>query len=118
MQTSIQKPKKPIPLRVIFLLNAMMAVLPFLFYYVFTSQNLSIGQLNPLWMVYTGLAYLISFAFLVYNILHRSIWGVRIMFMLNILIALPAGAYIGILVAIISLALSFYNDKVLQFFDA
>lgn len=118
MQVSSGQVKKPIPLRVIFILNALMVLLPFVFYFVFTTQNITVGNLNPIWMVYTGLAYLVSFALLVYFLVNRQQLGARIIFVINILIALPAGAYIGILVALISLALSFFNEKVRSYFSA
>lgn len=108
---------KPIPLRVIFILNALMMILPFIFYYVFTTQNIVVGDLDPIYMVYTGIGYILSFGILVFFILRRNLCGARIIFFLNILIALPAGAYIGILVAIISLTLSFFNQKVLTYFE-
>lgn len=109
---------KPIPLRVIFILNALMMILPFIFYYVFTTNDIQVGDLDPMYMVYTGLAYIASFAVLVFFILKRNVIGARIIFLLNILIAIPAGAFIGIGVAIISLALSFFNKKVLAYFNA
>ena len=118
MTNSSNQVKKPIPLRVIFILNALMMVLPFIFYYVFTTRDITIGDLNPTWMAYTGIAYIISFAILVYFLVNRNLLGARIMFVINILIALPAGAYIGILIALISLALSFFNKKVLHYFSA
>ena len=118
MQDSNAPIKKPIPLRVIFLLNALMMVLPFIFYYVFTTNNITVGNLNPMWMVYTGIAYIISFAVLVYFLSNKKLLGARIMFIINILIAIPASAYIGILVAIISLSLSFFNKKVLYYFNS
>ncbi len=107
--------KKPIQLRIIFILNALMMILPFIFYYVFTTQDISIDGLDPIYMIYTGGAYILSFALLVFFILKRNIIGARITFILNILIALPAGAYIGILVAIISMAISF-TPKVKEYF--
>jgi len=107
---------KPIPLRIIFLLNALMMILPFVFYYVFTTQNITVGDLDPMYMVYTGVAYILSFAVLVFFLLKRNLWGARLTFILNTLIAIPAGAYIGILVAIVSLTLSFFNKKVLAYF--
>jgi len=107
--------KKPIPLRVIFILNALMAILPFIFYYVFTTKDISIAGLDPSFMLYTGIAYIVSFALLVNFILKRNIMGARIMFVINLLIALPAKAYIGILVAIISMGLSF-TQKVKDYF--
>ncbi len=107
--------KKPILLRVIFILNALMMILPFVFYYVFTTKDIYIGGLEPIYMVYTGIAYIVSFALLVNFILKRNIMGARIMFVVNILIALPASAYIGILVAIISMGLSF-SEPVKEYF--
>lgn len=118
MQTSNSQIKKPAALRVIFILNALMCVLPFVFYYVFTRRDISVGTLDPMWMIYTGVAYIISFVFLIYFIVNRKLLGIRIIFVLNILIAIPAGAYIGILVAIISLILSFFSEKVRVYFRA
>ena len=107
--------KKPILLRVIFILNALMTILPFVFYYVFTTKDISIGGLEPMHMVYTGIAYIVSFGLLVNFILKRNIMGARIMFVINLLIALPVKAYIGIGFAIISMRLSF-TQKVKDYF--
>lgn len=109
-------PKKPIPLRVIFILNALMMILPFIFYFVITSKGVEIGGIDPMFMIYTGIAYMVSFAALVYFILKRNIMGFRVMFILNFLIALPAKAYIGMVVAVISMLLSFFNGKVKAYF--
>ena len=110
-------PGKPLPLRAMFLLNAMMAILPFIFYAVFTTKNIKIDGVVPELMLYTGAGYILSFAALVYFILRRNITAIRIIIVLNILIAVPAKATIGILVAIISFALSF-NQKVRAYFLA
>ncbi len=118
MTDQAQQVKKPIPLRIIFILNALMMFLPFVFYYVFTTRDITVGNLDPMWMVYTGIAYIVTFIILVYFILNRNVIGARIIFLINILIAIPAGAYIGILIAIISLLLSFYNKKVLAYFNS
>jgi hypothetical protein len=107
--------KKPIQLRVIFILNALMMILPFVFYYVFTTNDIRIGNVDPMWMIYTGIAYIASFVVLVASILKRNMLLVRIMFGVNILIAIPVGAYIGMLIAVISIALSF-NSKVKAYF--
>lgn len=42
---TIDKVQKPILLRIIFILNALMMILPFVFYYVFTTNDISIGGL-------------------------------------------------------------------------
>ena len=116
MQESTSQVKKPAVLRVIFILNALMCLLPFGFYYVFTTQEITVGNPDPMWMVYTRIAYILSFIFLVYFMANRKLVGTRTMFLVNIIIAIPAGAYFGIAVAIISLALSFFNKKVQAYF--
>lgn len=108
-------PKKPIPLRITFILNALMMVLPFVFYGVFTSQNIQVGTLDPQWFLYTGAAYIASFAFLVSFILKRNFIGFRAMFFVNFVIAIPAGAYIGMVIALVSFGLSF-NQKIKAYF--
>lgn len=108
--------KKPTQLRIIFILNALMMVLPFIFYYVFTTQDITVGTLDPMWMVYTGIAYIASFSLLVRSILAKQFLFFRIIFGLNVLIAIPAGAYIGMLIAAISFALSFHA-KVRAYFN-
>ncbi|RNC84489.1 MAG: hypothetical protein ED557_05780 [Balneola sp.] len=113
----MEKINKPKQLRAIFILNALMIALPFLFYLVFTTQDIIIGTLDPIWMVYTGIGYIISFAMLVATILNRKIILMRLVFALNILISIPVGAYIGILVAVISFALS-YHKNVKAFFGS
>ncbi len=109
--------KKPIQLRIIFILNALMMFLPFIFYYVFKVKEITIEGLDPMWFIYTGIAYILSFAILVPSILKRNIILFRTIFLVNILIAIPAGAYIGIGIAIISMILSF-NKKVISFFKS
>ena len=84
-----------------------MMVLPFVLYFIFTNKEVSIGELDPMYMIYTGIAYIVSFALLVFFILKQNIIGLRIMLIINVLIALPAKAYIGIAVAVISMTLSF-----------
>ena len=115
MTTTANSVNKPIQLRIIFILNALMMFLPFVFYYVFTTKNISIAGLDPIYMVYTGIGYILSFALLVNFILKKNIVGFRIMFGINILIAFPASAYIGIVVAILSVLIS-YTEKVKTYF--
>ena len=118
MQSTTSQIKKPVALRVIFILNALMCVLPFGFYYVFTTQDITVGTLDPMWMVYTGIAYVASFVFLVYFLANRKLTGARVVFIVNVLIAIPAGAYIAIFIAIVSMTLSFFNKKVVAYFSA
>jgi len=108
-------PGKPIPLRIIFILNALMTILPFVFYTVITTKEIEIGGLDPMVMIYTGIAYIVSFAFMIRFIIKRNYNGVRAIIILNSLIAIPAKAWIGIGVAIISFALTF-NKKVKAYF--
>ncbi len=114
---NIEKAKKPYQLRIIFILNALMMLLPFVFYYVFTTKNITIEGLDPVTIIYTGMAYIVSFGILVLSILKRNMVLFRIMFAVNVVIALPAKAYLGILIALISMLISF-NAKVKGFFNS
>lgn len=101
--------KKPIILRVVFLLNALLMFLPFIFYYIFTSKNIQVDGLEPIHMIYTGIGYILSFALMVTSILRRNLIAFRSVFVLVILISLPTKAYIGIVFAIVSLLLSLHK---------
>ena len=90
MQNTKTPIKKPIGLRVTFLLNAFMSILPFIFYYIVTSKNIQLGTLQPIWMVYTGIAYLISFLFFAISLAKRLKIIVFVIPLINILISLPA----------------------------
>ena len=114
-QMTQELPKKPIPLRITFILNALMMILPFVFYFVITLNQIKVGTLDPNWMIYTGIAYIFSFILLVFFILTRNFTGYRIMFFVNILIAIPAGAFIGMVIALVSFGLSF-NKKIKAYF--
>ena len=107
--------KKPIQLRIVFILNALMMILPFIFYFIFTTNDIAIDGLNPTWMLYTGIGYIISFIPLAYFIIKRNRIGVLTLFGINILIALPTKAFIGIIVAIISFILTFTKKSRLYF---
>lgn len=108
--------KKPIPLRVIFILNALMMFLPFVFCYAVASGKLNVG-IPATTMAYTGIAYIMSFAILVTSILKKNIRLLRGVIAVNVLMALPAKAFIAIGVAIVSMALSF-NSQVKNYFSS
>lgn len=101
--------KKPVPVRAIFILNAIKILISFGIYTVFTTQGISIGGLAPSTILYTSLAYVATFAIMVLSILRRQVWGVRAMNVLDLLISLPASAFIGIGVAILSFGLTFHQ---------
>ena len=101
--------QKPIQLRIVFILNAILALLPYVFYYVFTSKNISIDGLKPIYFIYTGIGDISSFILMVYSILNKKLILFRTVFLITILISLPIRAYIGIVFAIISILLSFHK---------
>ena len=116
MDNSIEQ-HKPLQLRIIFILNGIMTILPFVFYAVFVVKDIRFGDLKPIWMVYTGLAYMVSFALLIWTIVRRKLMASRAVFLLNFLIAVPAGAYIGIVFALVSLLISLLSKQVSEFYN-
>ena len=111
---SIKELKKTTPLRILMALNAMMMFLPFVFYFVIIKNNFEVG-VDPTWMLYTGLGYIVSFSALVFFVLTRNILGLRIVIGINVIIAIPVSAFIGWIVVIVSIVLSF-NKKVKAYF--
>ena len=105
---------KPIKLRIIFILNAIMMILPYVFYYLLTSGKLDVN-LPPEYMLYTAAAYAVTFAALVTSILKKNMILLRLIIVLNIMIALPTKAFIGIGVAIVSMILSLTKEVKVYF---
>ena len=111
----IAKNKKPVPLRIIFILNACKILLSFGIYIVFSIKDISIGGLDPILILYTALGYVATFGAMVFFILRKNILGLRIITGIDLLISLPLKAFIGIAIAIVSFLLTF-NKKVKEYF--
>lgn len=107
--------KKPAPLRVIFISNLILAFLPFVFYLVITKKGITVGELDPIWMIYTGVVYILTFLGTMASILKKKIWGVRVLAIVVAIASIPAGAYIGMAVAALSFGLTF-NGRVKEYF--
>lgn len=107
--------KKPPVLRLVFILNAILMFLPFVFYYIFQTKNITIEGFDPTIMLYTGGAYILNFILMVFSILKRNLIGFRAVFVILFLISIPGQAYLGFLIAIISLLLSFTKKIKLYF---
>ena len=116
MTTKAKQAKKPIQIRIIFILNALMMFLPFFVYFLVTNNKIKMDVV-PMHVVYTGIAYIISFGALVYCILNKKFFVFRAMFFINLLIALPVGVDGGIVVTIVSFILS-HSKQVQSFFNA
>ena len=116
MTTKAKQAKKPIQLRIIFILNALMMFLPFLVYFLVTNNKIEMDVV-PMHVIYTGIAYIISFGALVYCILNKKFFAFRTIFFINLLIALPVGVNGGIVVVIVSFILS-HTKQVKSFFNA
>lgn len=108
--------KKPIALRIIFILNGILIFLPFVFYYFMTTGKLDVG-LDPNYMLYAAVGYILAFALMIFFILKKNLIGLRLVFIGTVCISLPIQAYIAILVAIISMAISF-NKKIKAYFKS
>ena len=116
MTTKAKQAKKPIQLRIIFILNALMMFLPFLVHFLVTNNKIEMDVV-PMYVIYTGIAYIISFGALVYCTVNRKFFAFRTMFVINLLIALPVGVDGGMVVAIVSFILS-HTKQVKSFFNA
>lgn len=91
-------------------------VLPIIFYYSIITKNIALEGINSIYIIYTGIVYIVSFAVLVTFILKKNLIGFRTIFIINLFVSLPVSAYIGVLVAIVSMMLSF-TGKVTTYFE-
>lgn len=102
---------KPLLLRAIFILNALKILLAFGFFAAFKFYGLKVGDLEgdpaATMMLYTAIAYVMTFGAIVISILKRSLIGIRTAILLDFLASIPATAIIGFVIAIISMGLTF-----------
>ena len=102
--------KKPTPLRVIFILNLLLVIICFVFF-AFAQSKGNVAGVPAKAILYTAISYTVLFIGLVISIKKFSLLAVRIVILLVFLASIPASAFIGMVISIISMILSF-NKKV------
>ena len=117
MNTSITTKNKPLPLRVVFILNLFKIFLATGLYYYFSTNNIQLGDVGPQIILYTLFAYIFFFVGIVLMITRRQLTGLKVVIFLDLLASLPASAFAGILISIISLLLLFFNKKIKEYFS-
>ena len=99
--------EKPKTIRTIFILHALKIVLALGFFLTFTFTDVSVAGITPSILLYTLAGYVVAFGAIVVSILKRNAWALRAAILLDLIISLPAKAYIGIVIASVSLLLTF-----------
>jgi hypothetical protein len=119
MTSTENKMKKPGMLRAIFIINALLVITGFTFYFVFSARtNAGIETLGipPSTLLTMAIIYLGMFVTIVISILKKMIWGMRIALLTTIVTSIVIIlAPIGIGLAAISLGLSFGKPVVAYF---
>lgn len=110
-QANAQTVKKPGLLRVIFILNALLVIAGFVFYFVFSGKA-ERGEgtfgLDPIMLLYMALIYTGVFIGVVTSILKKNIWAMRGLLVVTLVASIVlVFAPIGVGISVISLALSF-----------
>ena len=102
---------KPLLLRVIFILNALKILLTLGFFVAFKFYAFEAGSLRgdsaANLMLLTGLGYALTFAAIVASILNRNLTGMRAAIIADFAVSIPATAFIGFAIAVVSMALTF-----------
>jgi hypothetical protein len=109
--------KKPIPLRIVFILNLFKIFLAAGLYYYFSTNEVSLGSVGPQIILYTLFAYMTLFIGIIYTITKKNLTGLKIVVFIDLLVSLPASAFAGILISVISLLLLFFNSKIRTYFS-
>lgn len=107
--------KKPIQLRIIFILNALLVLICFAFYGVAKSKG-SVGGISPNTVLYTAISYVALFTALVTSIKKFNLIALRVTLVLVFAASIPATAIIGLVISVITFVLSFHK-KIKQYFN-
>ena len=103
--------EKPPLLRAIFILNALKIFLALGLLIGFKYFDLQVGSVSgpsAVTMIFwTMIGYVVTFAAIVTSILKRSIIGLRAAIVVDLVISIPAKAFVGFAVALIGMGLSF-----------
>ncbi len=108
--------KKPIPLRIVFILNLFKIFLAAGLLTYFTINDIQLGDVGPKIILYTLLAYIVTFIGIVRTILTKELKALKAIVFLDLVVSLPASAYAGILISVVSLLLLFFNGKIKEYF--
>ena len=99
--------KPPVAAKAMLILYTFQVILAFTFFFIFKAKNLEVGGLTATHVLYTAGAYTILYLGALFSYFKKNIWVLRICFILHFLISLPTRAYIGMLIAVILIFLSF-----------
>ena len=110
LKNRIKDPTKPKQLRAIFGIFLFKIALSFTAFIVFTVQNKTIGDVGPQLILYTALGYVATWLMLAYFIVNKNITGMRVVIFIDLLISLPAKAYIALVLGVVAFLLSFHKN--------
>ena len=88
------------------------------FYIVFTVKDITIGTVGPQIILYTFFAFSLTAAAIFYFINRRNLLALRITLLVDLLAAIPASAFISILLSVITFGLSFTKSAKAYFLGA
>ena len=108
--------KKPIPLRIVFILNLLKIFLAAGLFYHFSTNDVQLGSVGPQIILYTMFAYIVFFFGIIITITKRNLLALKIIVFLDLLASIPASAFAGLLISTISLLLLFFNGKIKSYF--
>ncbi len=109
--------KKPIPLRVVFILNLFKIFLAAGLYYYFSTNDITLGSVGPQIILYTMFVYIALFIGIIITITKRNLTALKVVIFIDLLASIPATAFAGILISVISLLLLFFNGKIKAYFS-
>ncbi len=116
MQTEITTTNgKPGVLRAVFIMNAIKILISLTFFTIFTLNDIQVGKVGPMMVLYTAFGYMAMFAGIVFSILRKNLIALRIFIALDFLVSIPATAVIGLVISGVSFGLT-YNKKLRSYF--
>lgn len=98
---------KPTSVKAIPIIIIVRAILALVFYIVFTIKDITVGSVGPQLILYTFLAFCVLAVPILYFFNKKQLLPLRIAILVDLLAALPATAFISILLSLIAFGLTF-----------
>lgn len=98
---------KPTSVKAIPIIIIVRALLALVFYIVFTVQDITVGSVGPQLILYTFLAFCALAVPIFYFYRKRQLVPLRIAILVDLLAALPATAFISIVLSLVAFGLTF-----------
>ena len=104
MDNSIKLPGTVKAVKIITIVRFLICVA---FYAVFSIKDIQLGDVGPQIILYTASAFAVMMVAILYAIKKRNLWLLRGLIVVDLVVALPASAFISVVLSVVSFGITF-----------